>query len=224
MMRCNRPVPSTRPGKKYMVRACAEARPLRREELRPQLQRGRAPIIPRAPPLRDGERQADAALLGVQLPVGWARRQHAAAGAVTVRLRRLKSPDADQGRGFEIVDKGRSVARVTLKNDLGPTIGYIEVDDVYQRRGLATKLYEAAAKEACRWLKSPLYSDYERSAAAQAFWEKQVRKGRATCERPWGTRAAVGPAYDSIIGRGGCWRYKLTCPAPASLARAGRKR
>lgn len=145
-----------------------------------------------------------------------------------LRIRRLKSPNEEAARGFEISEGGKQVGYVTLKNDLGPTIGFIGVNSWQRRRGLGTKLYEAAAKEACRWLQMPLHSDVERTAAAQAFWEKQERKGRASCEKPvpasMGKLAKTIPASDSVMGRGGCWRYKLTCPPPATLERARGRR
>jgi len=135
----------------------------------------------------------------------------------------MRSPDETVTRGFEIVEKGQRIAFVTIKNDDVPMIGYIEVARTHRRRGLGTRLYVAAAKEACRWLCMPLHSDTARTANAQAFWEKQARKGRATCERqvPANTWASQHDlATESILGRGGCWRYKLTCPAPATLDRA----
>lgn len=139
----------------------------------------------------------------------------------------MVSPNPTEARGFEIIAGGKPVGYITLKNDLGPTIGYIEVDAEHRRHKLGTRLYEAAAKEACRWLKTPLHSDVERTAAAQAFWEKQERKGRAICVQPvpesMRNSATDIPGW-SIEGRGGCWRYKLTCPAPTTLERARRRR
>jgi ribosomal protein S18 acetylase RimI-like enzyme len=67
---------------------------------------------------------------------------------------------------------------------------------------VATKLYEAAAKDSCKRWKAPLASDTSRSANAEAFWYKQMMKGRA----------------QRIDGR-----YILSCPAPKSLARYRRR-
>lgn len=143
--------------------------------------------------------------------------------AVTVarRSRIVEWPAAAGNLRFEFLAGRDSVGYVTLKSDDGPTIDYIFVRETWRRRGVATALYEAAARGACRSYGVPLQSDVERSAAAQAFWVKQVRKGRATCVRPTPKVGRVQPtAY--VMGRGGCYRYALTCPAPASLARARR--
>lgn len=59
----------------------------------------------------------------------------------------------------------------------------IEVHESLRRQGIATRLYEDAARLACS-RGAPLRSDSERSAADQAFWAKQERKGRAVCVRP----------------------------------------
>jgi hypothetical protein len=51
------------------------------------------------------------------------------------------------------------------------------------RCGLGTKLYEAAARHLCkRGLR--LASGEIRSYAADGFWQKQTRKGRAECLKP----------------------------------------
>jgi GNAT superfamily N-acetyltransferase len=51
----------------------------------------------------------------------------------------------------------------------------------YDRRGFGTKLYEAAAQEACRrgwaFASSPRWA---LSQASSGFWDKQISKGRAT--------------------------------------------
>lgn len=55
----------------------------------------------------------------------------------------------------------------------------VEVDRAHQRKGIATKLYQAAARAACDEGR-PLVSD-ERTTGAHSndFWLKQAYKGRA---------------------------------------------
>lgn len=61
-------------------------------------------------------------------------------------------------------------------------VGYVSVPPELRRKGVATALYEVALEHACRE-KRQLASDVERSHFAEAFWRKQVRKGRARCLR-----------------------------------------
>lgn len=75
-----------------------------------------------------------------------------------------------------------------------------------QRRGVATKMYEAAAKELCRRFNVPLRSDAARTNEADAFWKKQLRKGRA---EEFNTSHP-----DRSIRQES---YRLKCPAPESL-------
>lgn len=57
---------------------------------------------------------------------------------------------------------------------------WVEVLAGFQRSRIATRLYEAAFAKTCDVYRGALFgSDDTRSAAAQAFWEKQVAKGRA---------------------------------------------
>jgi GNAT superfamily N-acetyltransferase len=58
----------------------------------------------------------------------------------------------------------------------------IFVEPVYQRCGVATRLYEIAARHACD-NDAVLASDSTRSDEADSFWVKQVAKGRAQCVR-----------------------------------------
>lgn len=119
------------------------------------------------------------------------------------------------------VKKGPWLGRVIVKQavaDAPPFVSNVVVDDPHLRSGIGTKLYEEAAKVACQQFKQPLHSDEERSLPAQRFWEKQVRKGRATCVE----RVDEHRSHDDsmpIKGRGGCVRYRLTCPAPRTLQR-----
>lgn len=75
----------------------------------------------------------------------------------------------------------------------------IEVDDAYRRKGFATRMYEAAAKLACK-AGRPLASDVTRFAGPRAFWAKQVKRGHA----------------EAIDARGG-QAFVLSCPPPRSL-------
>lgn len=90
----------------------------------------------------------------------------------------------------------------------------INVDDDHQRCGIATRMYTMAAQAACK-AGVHLKSDSIRSDAAQAFWTKQVKKGRAKCGR------RTQRFYDK--GKGGCAYYFLTkCPV-RSLAGVEKK-
>jgi len=76
----------------------------------------------------------------------------------------------------------------------------IFVKPEHRRSGIATRLYEAAAKISCEKYARPLASDRTRSLEAEAFWKKQVAKGKAQ------------PLTKSS-------GYVLSCPAPTSLSR-----
>lgn len=86
----------------------------------------------------------------------------------------------------------------------GWTVRFIES---YGTRGsrAGTRLYEHAARLSCDLVGGPLASDDDgnRSTSAEAFWKKQVAKGRA----------------EKIEHR-----YALTCPAPKSLEGLRRRR
>lgn len=79
-----------------------------------------------------------------------------------------------------------------------------QVDDEYQRKGIATRLYRVAAVWSCAKWGLPLRSGRERSRAAEWFWRKQLEKGRARYVTDMREREGY---------------YELTCPAPKSLAR-----
>ena len=88
-------------------------------------------------------------------------------------------------------------------------------------QGIGTKMYERAARYACS-KGMPLSSDKLRTKYSQGFWEKQARKGRATCVvRSGGVRLSTD-FYEK--GRWGCGHYALSCPAPRSLAGVRRRR
>lgn len=82
-------------------------------------------------------------------------------------------------------------------------IGSARVAGNARRQKLGTAVYEYAARYACASFGKPLASDYRhsRSPSAEAFWQKQLIKGRA-----------------KLIGEGDDNYYVLTCPAPKSLA------
>lgn len=124
----------------------------------------------------------------------------------------------------------------------GREVGYMEIEEVDGPRdqrllkvafvevkkksiGIGTKLYEKAAAFACARRRS-LASDDARTSAAQGFWLKQARKGRATCLRGSGRATALTKGYGGYGERGlwACGQYALTCPAPRSLAAARRAR
>ncbi len=91
-------------------------------------------------------------------------------------------------------------------------VGTVRVADTHQRCGVGTQLYTRAAAIA-RKLRMPLVSDSTRSEAAEMFWQKQERKGRATCARKgkgaaklaWNPTTGFSPAR----GRWSCQQYVL---------------
>lgn len=106
---------------------------------------------------------------------------------------------------------------VILANHVGDPLGlqvsWIKVDDRLRRCGVATRLYEAMAKVACD-AGGALSSDVIRKPAAEAFWQKQVAKGRARCVR------RAGNSWHPDYGLGDCETYALMrCPVE-TLARA----
>lgn len=138
-------------------------------------------------------------------------------GREDVRARRIEARDTNK--------QFMGAVTVTSWGDgLAPRVTHIEVNEDARKCGIGTKLYEQAAKVSCKTFKQPLHSDIERSRAADGFWQKQVRKGRATCVKPAEYTRDVAILEDGPAqGRSGCYQYALKqCPAPASLA--GRRR
>lgn len=130
---------------------------------------------------------------------------------------------------------GRKVGRLdTYLNERDAlTVGVIEVDKAYRRSRIGTRLYEAAAREACRQGKV-LGSDSLRSPFAEAFWLKQIERGRARCVGSGGDtfeahRAPAGLPQPTI-GPGGkltwpCFTFEVKAPcAVTSLEGVRRKR
>jgi hypothetical protein len=118
---------------------------------------------------------------------------------------------------IEARDAGRRQVGVIAANHIGDPLGlqvsWIKVDDRLHRCGVATRLYAAMAKAACD-AGGVLSSDVLRKPAAEAFWRKQVAKGRARCVR------RAGGSWHPDYGLGDCEMYALTkCPVE-TLARA----
>jgi len=111
------------------------------------------------------------------------------------------------------LESGRVVGEVLAcsKAPYKPTWGVqsAKVVKAHRRRHIATRLYALAAREVCR-RGAALESSYARAPETDAFWRKQLRKGRATHHReqaPWGKEIDF---------------YRLRCPAPSSLDRRRR--
>lgn len=99
---------------------------------------------------------------------------------------------------------GHRVGKLVVKASWGtPAVERIDVKPEHRRRHIATRMYEAAAREVCRKWGEPLRSDYMRSSESDAFWQKQLAKGRAHCVHE---------------KSGKCLQYELKpCPAPETL-------
>ena len=79
------------------------------------------------------------------------------------------SADYDESAfGVFALSGKKEVGKITVRHD--GSVGWIEVDRSLQRAGLATQLYERAAREACK-RSTPLRSDTERSGYSQKLWE-----------------------------------------------------
>lgn len=118
--------------------------------------------------------------------------------------------DSVLGRRYELKQGACTATLETYPHDDLDVVAVstIEVSpESCQRTGLGTKLYERAAKDACKLDRKPLASDTIRSRAAGGFWEKQRRKGRASL---------LEDAGDDDVDGG--TRFVLMCPAPTSLA------
>ncbi len=104
-------------------------------------------------------------------------------GASSVRV--LPRDDGPREFGFvavcaEDVCGGITVSEQTFRGERVAKVEGIRVDATRRRTGIATKLYEAAHREACaRGLR---LASLERNpkAFSNDFWHKQVAKGRAT--------------------------------------------
>ena len=59
------------------------------------------------------------------------------------------------------------------------TVSYVSVSDDFQRRGIGTKLYEAAHAKACARRARLASTERHSWAKSNDFWNKQVCRGRA---------------------------------------------
>lgn len=111
---------------------------------------------------------------------------------------------------YEAIENGERVGCIRADAGGGNTsVHYVNVRE--QRRGVGTKLYEAAARGSCKRFGQPLTSSDELDlmTGSSGFWNKQLRKGRAHC----------------ILRDGNeCLQFQLSCPAPKTLAGARRRR
>lgn len=89
-----------------------------------------------------------------------------------------------------------------------PYPSMVSVKPAMRRRGIATRLYQEAARIAEERFGHPLHSDVDRSGPDDAFWQKQVREGRAECVRKR-TSPRDAPFDHIVKGRSGCVRYRL---------------
>ena len=118
---------------------------------------------------------------------------------------------------YAVDDNNNTVGHIMVLNERyvrHSQILRISVDENARRKGIGTKLYEAAAALSCRRFKKPLGSDIVRSPMADQFWRKQYIKQRAHCNR-W----IAKPGHGHAAGSRWCTNYVLSCPAPGSLGR-----
>lgn len=108
---------------------------------------------------------------------------------------RIKRCADEFGAEYTARYKGREVGTLSSEH-LGrkaTEATFIDVAPGYRGLRVGTALYEAAADDACMSGRT-LISDETRSRYAEAFWQKQLRKGRAECHGkggdvyalPWG--------------------------------------
>ena len=134
----------------------------------------------------------------------------------------------DDWRGGEADTlSGERVSQIVLQVDtLQPCrlqVGFVEVSLSHLGKGIGTKLYEAAAQFAARQ-GCQLISDRDRSPFAEAFWRKQERKGRASCDRTrrsYGGHAYMDPliavtakCIDGSLSREHCAKILRDLPKP----------
>lgn len=144
---------------------------------------------------------------------------------VTFKRREPPKGSGIRGAAIDAIVNGESVGRaIVVYGNSVPYVSDIRVSPKLQRCGVGTKLYEQAARFACKTFREPLHSDVERSAMSNRFWQKQVEKGRAVCVAKTGAPDISVPDWMATTGRGGCTRYRLSCPAPTDLSRQRRQR
>lgn len=101
----------------------------------------------------------------------------------------------------------------------GCSVANVEVEPEFRGKRIATRLYEAAAQHCWDEHRLPLRSGYIVSSAALAFWEKQVKKGRAA--RRLTPPDEKDPDIDDFYNE---WRYVLKTPPSRSLGLHRRRR
>lgn len=102
-------------------------------------------------------------------------------------------------------DRGNVVGTLKIRKQEGSNnwkVYTINVEPGHRRKGVATRLYEEAARTVEARHGQQLCSDFILSPEAKGFWEKQVSKGHAQ-------KQIVGPAT----------QYCLLLPTPASLGK-----
>ena len=121
---------------------------------------------------------------------------------------------------FEVDCDGKHAGSIeTFKSKAGGRVAWVVrrvfVDPSMRRQRLATQLYEAAAREACRRRGRLVSVGRDPGAFSNNFWEKQVRLGRADKMRGKMTDGRVQPVY-----------VLRDCPPPALgvLSRRSRSR
>jgi len=144
-------------------------------------------------------------------------------GKPVERFVRFRAMPVDSSALFGGAYGDLTVELGSKKSSAPVRVTYHWVNDVFQRCGVGTRLYHAAAKFSCEQYSAPLASDKLRSASSHGFWIKQVAKGRAECAKParrltQSERREI--ATDSVAyGRGNCDHYQLkSCPVPETLA------
>lgn len=101
------------------------------------------------------------------------------------------------GKRVGFIDAHRAAKKI--RGRVVYKVAHVDVNVGQRRKGVATKLYEAAAQEACRRRASLASTDRNPGAYSTDFWEKQVRKGRAREVR--GGRFVLDCAFSSDLGR-----------------------
>lgn len=127
------------------------------------------------------------------------------AGSPHISIRQGPAPDPEydsEARGSGtlaafVAYKGKQeIGRIHLRREAASVrVTWVGVDLMHRRKGIATRLYAAAAKFACTHWRLPLASDdpENMTAASRGFWTKQAERGWASVmpdgrwQRPWVT-------------------------------------
>lgn len=133
-----------------------------------------------------------------KLPADSCKTRSFRVGGQAARLKRCEKHDKIE---YEVFRKGSEVAYLQLKKNNykeALEVGYVQVNPEYREHRLGTKLYEMALKDACA-LGYEVESDNTRSAFAEAFWRKQMSKGRAECVTSDDPETAGGTVYNDPL-------------------------